>query len=83
MVFRRTVRFVPSDGRPVDPDRTAGWLARVADVRDDTGARRVGAVPTPCRRGLGRLDTALRLGDERVTVRDGAREGVGRTLRAG
>jgi hypothetical protein len=43
VVFRRTVRFEPSEGRPVEPLRTAGWLGRVAVDRDDTGARRVGA----------------------------------------
>ncbi|MFI4897914.1 MAG: hypothetical protein ACIARR_08820 [Phycisphaerales bacterium JB059] len=42
-MFRRTVRFEPSAGRPVEPVRTAGWLGREVVGRDDTGARRVGA----------------------------------------
>lgn len=40
--FRRTVRFDPSEGRPLDPERTAGWLGRELDERDAAGARREG-----------------------------------------
>lgn len=83
VVFRRAVRFVPSEGRPVDPDRTAGWLGRCVDEREAAGARRVVTLRDAGWREAPRFDTELRLGEDRVTLRDELRAGVERTLRDG